>query len=374
MGSAKAVLGSFAAGAALMYFTDPSRGKRRRAILRDKVNAGMRQAVHELDKAGRDLRNRSQGMVSTVRHLAKHPEADEPVIEERVRAALGRLVSHPHGIQVRAERGGRVTLGGLVPAEEVSNLLHRVRSIEGVKDIVNRLEVRGQGHNGHDGLSRQRWTPAFRVGAAALGMTAVASSSRAEGIQRLIGTFAGGTLLARALTNRGFRDMVGIGGRGIVEFEKTVHILAPLEEVFGFWAKLNNFPRFMSHLKEVRDLGGGRSHWVAVGPGGMPISWDAELTEFKKNERLGWRSVDGSSVDTEGVVTFASDRNGGTKVTIHMNYCPPAGVLGHGVARLFGSDPRSEINDDLVRLKSLLEIGKTRAHGATVRREEFATN
>jgi uncharacterized membrane protein len=374
MSTAKAVLGSFAAGAALMYFTDPSRGKRRRAIVRDKLNAGLREAARELDKAGRDLRNRSQGMVSAVRNLTSRSAADEPVIEERVRAALGRVVRHPHAIQVSAERGGRVTLGGLVPAEEVKNLLNRVRSIQGVKELVNRLEVqRSPENNGRNGGSRQKWTPAFRVGAAALGATAMASSRRSDGIPSLIGAIAGGTLLARALANRGLRDMVGIGGRRTVEFEKTVHILAPLDEVFRFWAKFDNFPRFMAHLKEVRDLGGGRSHWVAEGPGHMPISWDAEITEFKKNERLGWKSVPGSSINTEGVVKFAQDRNGGTKIAIHMSYCPPAGVLGHGVARLFGADPRSEMNDDLVRLKSLMEIGKTRAHGATVRREEFAT-
>jgi uncharacterized membrane protein len=368
----KAVLGSFAAGAALMYFTDPSRGKRRRVIVRDKVNAGLRDMARELDKAGRDLRNRSQGLVSSVRHLTNRAEADGPVVEERVRAALGRVVSHPHDVTVRAEHGGRVTLEGPVPAGEVDRLLQRVRSIQGVKELVNRLEVRRHpGKNGHNG-SRERWAPATRVGFAALGATTMASSARADGLQRLVGTIAGSALLARALTNRGLRDMMGIGGKRTVEFEKTFHILAPVEEVFGFWARFENFPRFMSHLKEVRDLGGARSHWVAEGPGGMPISWDAEITEYKKNERLGWRSVPGSSVNTEGVVKFTPDRNGGTRVAIQMCYCPPAGVLGHGVAWLFGADPKSEMNDDLVRLKSLLEIGKTRAHGATVRREEFA--
>jgi uncharacterized membrane protein len=370
----KAALGSFAVGAALMYFADPSRGKRRRLIVRDKANAGMRDVARALDKAGRDLRNRSQGLASTVRKLSSHSEADEPVIEERVRSVLGRVVSHPHAIMVTAEPGGRVTLGGLVASAELQNLLQRVRAIQGVKEVVNRLRVNREAEsNGKRGGSRQVWTPAFRAGAAALGAATLASSRVGEGLPRLMGAITGGALLARAVTNRDLRDIFGIGGKRTVEFDKTIHILAPLEEVFGFWSRFENFPRFMSHLREVRDLGNGKSHWVAEGPGRIAISWDAEITEFQKNQRLAWRSVAGSDVKTEGVVKFSQGRDGGTTVSIHMCYCPPAGVLGHGVAWLFGADPKTEMDDDLVRLKSLMEIGKTRAHGATVRREEFAT-
>jgi uncharacterized membrane protein len=357
-----------------MYFADPNRGKRRRVIVRDKVNAGLRDVGRELDKARRDLRNRSQGLAASVRNLARRSHPDLEVIEERVRSAMGRVVSHPHAIHVAVEPGGRVTLEGPVMERELGDLLQRARGVQGVKEVVNRLEVRHEeGRNGRR-AARQTWTPALRVGAAALGATAMASSRRGDGLPRLIGTMAGGALLARAVTNRGLRDMVGWGGKRGVQLNKTVHILAPVEEVFGFWSRFENFPRFMSHLKEVRELGGGRSHWVAEGPGGMPISWDAEITEYKKNQILGWKSVPGSSVNTEGVVRFSEDRSGGTTVMIRMSYCPPAGVLGHGVAWLFGADPKSEMDDDLVRLKSLMEIGKTRAHGATVRREEFATN
>jgi len=54
-----------------------------------------------------------------------------------------------------------------------------------------------------------------------------------------------------------------------------------------------------------------------------------------------------------------------------MWYRPPAGVLGHYVASLFGADPKSEMDDDMVRLKSLIEIGKTRAHGVRIQRESL---
>ncbi len=78
----------------------------------------------------------------------------------------------------------------------------------------------------------------------------------------------------------------------------------------------------------------------------------------------------GALIDTAGVVRFDAEPDG-TRITIRMSYCPPAGVFGHAVAWLFGADPKSEIVEDLVRLKSLLETGKTRAHGIPVFREEL---
>jgi uncharacterized membrane protein len=55
-----------------------------------------------------------------------------------------------------------------------------------------------------------------------------------------------------------------------------------------------------------------------------------------------------------------------------MSYNPPGGAIGHAVAALFGADPKRAMDEDFVRLKSLLEIGKTRLPGGRVRREEIA--
>ena len=58
---------------------------------------------------------------------------------------------------------------------------------------------------------------------------------------------------------------------------------------------------------------------------------------------------------------------GGTRVIVTMGYTPPAGALGHAVARLFSSDPKSELNDDLLRLKVFIETGKRPHDGAGAR-------
>ncbi|HEX5432379.1 MAG TPA: hypothetical protein VFW83_10460, partial [Bryobacteraceae bacterium] len=105
--------------------------------------------------------------------------------------------------------------------------------------------------------------------------------------------------------------------------------------------------------------------------GGIRVSWEAEITQRITDRLMAWRSVPGSAIETEGVARFDENSNGGTRIGIRMCYKPPAGVLGHYVASLFGADPKREMDDDLVRLKSLIELGRTHAHGTRVRREDL---
>jgi len=361
-----------------MYFADPLCGRRRRALTRDQAVALWHDLGCELEKAKKDVANRTHGVLCSIRSLLSRRPAGIRLVEARVRSRVGRAVSHPHAITVLAAEGGRVVLSGPVLAYEVPYLLKCVRSAPGVKEVINRLDVHEEAGNisslqggvprrPHSAFARERWTPALRVGAGAIGTAAVCTGVARGGPLGWARAFTGGALLARAAANTGFRETFGAGdGDGSLHVDKTIHILSPVEQVFAFWCDWENFPRFMTHLKEVRDLGNGRSHWVAAGPAGLSIPWDAEMTDRIENSLLAWRSVPGSLVRTSGRVRFEKDPDGGTRVSIRMSYTPPAGVLGHLVASLSGVDPKSEIDDDLVRLKSLLEIGKTRAHGSTV--------
>ena len=84
------------------------------------------------------------------------------------------------------------------------------------------------------------------------------------------------------------------------------------------------------------------------------------------NEVLAWRTEPGSPVQHAGIVRFQPNADGGTRVDIRMSYNPVIGGLGHSVALLLGADPKHAMDDDLVRLKSLIEHGKTSAHRAAV--------
>jgi uncharacterized membrane protein len=98
----------------------------------------------------------------------------------------------------------------------------------------------------------------------------------------------------------------------------------------------------------------GISHWVARGPAGTRVEWDARIINEIDNKVIGWQSLDGSMISTAGSVNF-SESVLGTTVRVHFQYDPPGGRIGAAVARLFGEDPNSTVQADLARLKSLLE-------------------
>jgi uncharacterized membrane protein len=149
------------------------------------------------------------------------------------------------------------------------------------------------------------------------------------------------------------------GGHGI-KVEKSVTINKSPEELYNFWLNFENLPRFMNHLQEVRVTGDGRSHWVAKGPAGTSVEWDAESYNLKENELIAWRSLEGSQVDNAGSVHFNPAPGGsGTEVRVVLKYDPPAGVLGSWVAKLFGEAPEQQVEEDLRRFKQLMETGET---------------
>jgi uncharacterized membrane protein len=167
-------------------------------------------------------------------------------------------------------------------------------------------------------------------------------------------------LLARAATNLDVRRLTGVGARRrAVDVQKTIIVNAPVDEVFAFWMAYENFPRFMSRVLDVRPTSRERqSHWTVTGPANVPVEFDAEISALLSNRLLGWRTVKGSPVAHAGLVRFDRLDSGRTRLQIHMSYNPPGGWLGHGVATAFGVDPKSSLDADLARLKTLIETGR----------------
>jgi uncharacterized membrane protein len=158
-----------------------------------------------------------------------------------------------------------------------------------------------------------------------------------------------------------------------IEVQKTITVSVPLEQIWDVWSNFEQFPRFMAHLREVRRTYKNRSHWVAAGPAGLPIEWNAVVTEWVPNERIAWKSVEGSVVDTAGSVSFTPMPDGDIQMDVRMSYTPPAGVLGHAVAALFGADPKRAMDEDMLKLKSLLEEGKTTVQSRQVHAEDVGS-
>jgi uncharacterized membrane protein len=144
-----------------------------------------------------------------------------------------------------------------------------------------------------------------------------------------------------------------------VRVDQAITINRPRREVYAFWRNLENLAEFMEHVESVHVSGpGGKSHWVAKGPGGRRIEWDAAIINEIPNELIGWRSLEGSEVANAGSVHFADAAGGrGTEVRVALQYNPPGGTVGAFVAKLFGEEPSSQIHKDLKRLKTRLEAG-----------------
>jgi uncharacterized membrane protein len=144
-----------------------------------------------------------------------------------------------------------------------------------------------------------------------------------------------------------------------IRVDKTLTINKPREEVYRFWRNLENLPKFMINLESVKEIDNRHSHWVAKGPAGSTIEWKAEIINEKENELIGWRSLSGSQVSNAGSVQFHTAPAGrGTVVRIALQYEPPGGTVGATVAKLLGRNPERQIDEDLRRMKQLLETGE----------------
>ncbi|HEX6210810.1 MAG TPA: SRPBCC family protein [Methylomirabilota bacterium] len=355
-------------GAAAMFLLDPDRGRRRRAIARDKLVHAARKTRDAAGTVSRDASHRARGVAAHLRGRFAGDEASDDVVAARVRSALGRLVGHPGSIEVVVD-DGHVTLHGPVLAREVSRLLRRIERVPGVRSVENRLDVHEtpgdvpglQGAAAAEGargaFMQAAWSPTARLAAGTAGIGLIATGLRRHGVTGTSSLLAGTGLLMRSAANRPLAQLAGLKGMQAVRLEKTIQVAAPIEEVFRLWQHYEYFPRFMSHVREVVDLGDGHSRWTVDGPGGVPVTWEAQVTELVPDHLIAWKSVPGSAVSQEGSVRFDPAATGTTRVTLRLSYSPPVGVAGHGVATLFGASPRRQIDEDLLRMKTLVEEG-----------------
>jgi len=196
------------------------------------------------------------------------------------------------------------------------------------------------------------------AGAALLyrGATGHCDLYQALGVNRANGKGTG----VRADMGSDTRAQLG-GSRGI-HVEQAVTVMKPVGEVYRFWRNFENLPKFMQHLELVAEREEGISHWVAKGPAGMNVEWDARIINEIDNRVIGWQSLEGSMISTAGSVNFR-ETGRGTEVRVHLQYNPPGGKLGAAVAWMLGEEPSIQVMEDLRRFKRLLETGELATAG-----------
>lgn len=377
MGKISAWLMGIGLGAGLMYYMDPQMGNQRKSKVRNQMLRLQNQADDAVETAVHDTRNRVKGLLSRGIEIVSDEALPDAVLEQRARARLGFLTRAPGALQLQVDQG-ELTIDGDILAEDAEELVNALGRLRGIRAVRNNLRLHADDSDlpmlqKQSPLDRNTmmWSPTRRllsgVGAGYLLLYGVARG----GIIGMIARLAGMGLGLRALTNMDMRTMAGKNpDADLIQLRKSIQIYAPVDEVYQLWSKFENFSRFMANIDSIEDLGDGRSHWVVKGPAGSKVEFDARLTDNVPNERVAWETLPDSTVQHRGSVNFReTDR--GTQVNVNMVYNPPAGVAGHAVAKLFGKDPKTEMDADLQRLKNLLERGETRADGQKINREEI---
>jgi uncharacterized membrane protein len=144
-----------------------------------------------------------------------------------------------------------------------------------------------------------------------------------------------------------------------IKMKKSIIIERPAAELFRFWRDFENLPQLVDMLESVQVLDDKRSRWKAAGSRNIHIEWDAEITTERENEMIGWRSVNGSAIETAGYVRFEPAPGGrGTLVRVAMEYYPPAGPIGAVLAAILGRRPGAQVEEALRRFKQLMETGE----------------
>ncbi|HXS53393.1 MAG TPA: SRPBCC family protein [Usitatibacter sp.] len=365
--SGLAILGGLGLGALAMYLSDPQLGRTRRARLEDRYRGMTRKVERGRDLVVSEARQRAQGFVASIRERLRHPGepiADE-ALAERIRAAIGRVTSRSRAVAVSVVEG-HATLSGEALADEVDRIARCAKRVRGVKSVASRIVAYetpdgvsslqgGEPREGpHIELAQDRWSPAWRSLAGAIGMGLTVAGWIRGGMRGLALGAVGSGLVARAAANRDLKSLVGAGSRrrGVV-IRKTIHVDAPVDHVFRDW-RVESFPQWMSHVREVRPLGGNRQHWVVDGPANVPVEWDSQTHVSEASREMEWHSLPGSEVDNAGSVRFKPEGDG-TRVEVTLCYIPIAGAVGQAVARALGRDPKGEMEDDLARFKSVVE-------------------
>ncbi len=138
----------------------------------------------------------------------------------------------------------------------------------------------------------------------------------------------------------------------MVEHSTSVTVKAPVHQVYTLFTHFNDFPKFMSFVKEVTYYDEQRSHWVVQV--GREYEWDAVNEDWIADKQVGWRSTSG--LRNAGRVKFRTLGPGRTSVDVYIRYTPPTGTLG-GLGEALGGGAffESVLQKDLTHFARMVE-------------------
>lgn len=237
--------------------------------------------------------------------------------------------------------------------------------------LRGRRESGGRGFSEREGAHRENISSTEQWISVLMGTGLVFAGIKRFSLGGLLAAGAGAALIGRGVSKHcGVYEKLGIDtsdeaagpekyfSRGI-HVEQSYTIEKDAMELYRFWRDFENLPKIMEHLESVTKVNEEKSRWVAKGPAGKRVEWEAEVINDQPGKLIAWRSLAGADVDNAGSVRFVKapgDR--GTEVRVVLDYIPPGGRLGAAVAWLFGENPRQQIQEDLRHFKQMMEAGE----------------
>ena len=214
----------------------------------------------------------------------------------------------------------------------------------------------------YEPASDQNASEMTRLACLAGGGLASYAAWRSGGVSGILMGILGGALIYQGTTGHAPipKQMAGMGRKGRdVHLISTITIGRPASDIYEFWKGFTRLPQIMSYLDRVEPRGEKLTHWVASPPHGGTVEWDAEVTEDVPDQRIAWRSIEGSDLPNWGAVRFnkaPGDR--GTEVHLSMHYEPPGGKIGAAAGHLLEGMSEEVLKQNLRHLKAYLETGE----------------
>jgi uncharacterized membrane protein len=130
---------------------------------------------------------------------------------------------------------------------------------------------------------------------------------------------------------------------------ESVDVDVPVRTAYNQWTQFEEFPQFMGGVSEIRQLDATTTHWKTE-VDGVKREFDATITEQLPDERVAWKSTEGSQ--QAGVVTFHRLDDTHTRVTCQMDF-EPQGLAEKAGDKLGFLD--RQVKGDLKRFKEYIE-------------------
>ncbi|MBA2690751.1 MAG: SRPBCC family protein [Burkholderiales bacterium] len=130
---------------------------------------------------------------------------------------------------------------------------------------------------------------------------------------------------------------------------KSIVINVPVSAAYNQWTQFEQYPTFMTGIKEVRQLDDRHLLW-RVEIFGRTEEWETEITEQVADQRIVWRYTQGAR--NAGRVTFHPLSSAKTVVTLQMGYDP------EGLLEKFGDKLgliEKRVENDLEEFKRFIE-------------------